>query len=125
MKKGSDPAILFETIAAIEDQYDGIGDIKESDLIAVVLDVATQEYQAVLTAEQSIKGNQLTLHNLETVMTQDYCLINRGKTTKREEEGEVLLTAVNSACYICVKKGHMANKCPNCDNSNADKQHTL
>jgi hypothetical protein len=73
MRKGSDPAILFETLAAIEDQYDGIGDIKESDLIAVVLDVATQEYQAVLTAEQSIKGNQLTLHDLEVVMTQHYC----------------------------------------------------
>jgi hypothetical protein len=28
MKKGSDPAILFETLAAIEDQYDGIGDIE-------------------------------------------------------------------------------------------------
>jgi gag-polypeptide of LTR copia-type len=73
MKKGSDPAKLFETLASIEDQYDGIGDIKESDLIAVVLDVATQEYQAVLTADQSIKGNQLTLHDLETVMAQHYC----------------------------------------------------
>jgi hypothetical protein len=85
MKKGSDPAILFETLAAIEDQYDGIGDIEESDLIAVVLDITTQEYQAVLTAEQSIKGNQLTLHNLETVMTQHYHQINQGKSTKREE----------------------------------------
>jgi hypothetical protein len=104
MKKGSDPATLFETLAAIEDQYDGIGNIKESDLIAVVLGVATQEYQAVLTAEQSMKGNQLTLHDLETVMTQHYCQINRGKSTRKEEEGEVLLTAVNGTCCICGKK---------------------
>jgi hypothetical protein len=124
MKKGNDPAIPFETLAAIEDQYDGIGKIEESDFIAVVLDVATQEYQAVLTAEQSIKGNQLTLHNLETVMTQHYCQINRGRTTKRDEEGEVLLTTVHGACYICSKKGHMANKCRNRENNNADKKHT-
>jgi Zinc knuckle len=122
MKKGSDPAILFETLAAIEDQYDGISDIKESDLISVVLDIATQKYQAIFTAELSNKGNQLTLHDLETVMTQHYCQINQGKTTKREEEGEVLVTAVNGACYICSKKGHMANNCPNRENNNADKK---
>jgi gag-polypeptide of LTR copia-type len=73
MRKGSDPAVSFETLDAIEDQSDGFGDIKESDLIAVVLDAVTQEYQAVLTAEQSIKGDKLTPRDLEVVMTQQYC----------------------------------------------------
>jgi hypothetical protein len=43
MKKGSDPAVLFETLAATEDQYDGMGMIDKSDLIAKVLDVAIDE----------------------------------------------------------------------------------
>jgi Zinc knuckle len=89
-----------------------------------VLSVATQEYQAILTAEQSIKGNQLTLHDLEVVMTQHYCQLNRGKLTRKEEEGEVFLTAVNGACYICGKRGYMANKCPNCDSDSASKKRT-
>jgi hypothetical protein len=61
MKRGSDLAVLFETLTAIKDQYDGIGAIKEVDLIAIVLDVATEEYQAALTAEQSSNGYDSTL----------------------------------------------------------------
>jgi hypothetical protein len=57
-------------------------------------------------------------------MTQHYCQINQGKSTRKEEEGEVLLTAVNGACYICGNKCHMANKCPNCNNNSADKKYT-
>jgi hypothetical protein len=40
MRKGSDSAVLFETLAAIEDQHDEIGAIEESDLISLVLVVA-------------------------------------------------------------------------------------
>jgi hypothetical protein len=72
MKKGSDPAVLFATLAAIEDQYDGVGMIDESDRIAIVLDVATDDYQAVLTALQSSKGEHLTLNDLEMVVNQHY-----------------------------------------------------
>jgi hypothetical protein len=43
--------------------------MEESDLIAVVSNVATHEYQAVLISKQSIKGDKLTLHDLEVVMT--------------------------------------------------------
>jgi Zinc knuckle len=44
--------------------------------------------------------------------------------TTKEEEGELLLTAVNGACYICGKRGHVANRCSNCDNHSADKKST-
>jgi hypothetical protein len=76
MKKGSDPALLFESLAKIEDRYDGIGMVNEMDLIAIVLDVATEEYQSVLTTEQSSKGSNLSLQDLETVMNQHYRQIN-------------------------------------------------
>jgi hypothetical protein len=43
MKKGSDPALLFETLAAIKDQYDGVEMIDKSYLIDIVLDVAIND----------------------------------------------------------------------------------
>jgi hypothetical protein len=72
MKKGSDPAEQFETLSSIEDWYGGVGNLEETDLIAIVLDVATEEYHAILTSEQSHKGNSLTLSDLENVMCQHY-----------------------------------------------------
>ena len=53
MKKGSDPSLLFEELNGIEVRYITPGSkIDDTDLMTMVLDVATDEYQAVLTAEQ-------------------------------------------------------------------------
>jgi hypothetical protein len=41
MKKGSDPAVLFENLATIEDTYGG--NVDEAELIAIVLDAATDK----------------------------------------------------------------------------------
>ena len=77
MKRGSNPSLLFEMLASIEDQYLAPGmKLDEADLIAVVLDVAPDEYQSILTAEQSSKGNQLTLMDLEIIMCQHWRQIN-------------------------------------------------
>ena len=80
MQKGSDPALLFEKLAMIEEKYMAPGKkIDETDLIMVVLDVAPDEYQAVLTSEQSKKGDDLTLQDLETIMNQHWRQLNRKK----------------------------------------------
>jgi hypothetical protein len=55
MKRGIDPAILFETLADIKDQYDGVENIYELEINIIFLDVGTDEYLAVLTAEQCSK----------------------------------------------------------------------
>jgi N-acyl-L-homoserine lactone synthetase len=69
MKKGSDPALLFEQLNGIEEKFMAPGNkIDKADLIAIVLDVATDEYQSVLTAIQNVKGRKLTLLDLEIVM---------------------------------------------------------
>jgi hypothetical protein len=45
MKRGSNPILLFEMLASIEEQYLAPGTkLDEADLIAVVLDVAPDEY---------------------------------------------------------------------------------
>jgi hypothetical protein len=113
MKKGSDPAVLFETLTAIEDQYDGVGMIDESDLIAIVLDVATDDKQAVLTADQSSKGEDLTLNDLEMVMKQHYWQLNcRENMKKINDDGKMLFIGANVTWYNCGMNGHMANKRP-------------
>jgi len=95
-------------------------------LIAIVLDVATDDYQAILTAEQSTRGEELTFYDVERVMNRRYCQLNRARNSRKEDTGEVLLAAVNATCKSCGKKGHMANACPsretNRNDSNQNKR---
>jgi ATP-dependent RNA circularization protein (DNA/RNA ligase family) len=73
MKKGSNPSLLFEELNGIEEKYlIPSNKIGKSDLIATFFDVATKEYQAVLTAEQRRRGNELALYDLKNVMFQHY-----------------------------------------------------
>ena len=77
MKKNNDPATIFEQISRIKNKYYTPGKtIDEEDLIAVGLDVAMPEYQAILTLEQQFKGATLKLQHLESAMTQHYCQMN-------------------------------------------------
>jgi hypothetical protein len=80
MKKGSNPAVLFETLAAVEDTYGG--NVDEAELIAIVLDAATDKYQSVLMAEQSNRrlSLSLSLMELELVMRQHYRKLTKQKS---------------------------------------------
>jgi hypothetical protein len=84
MKRGNDPVMFFQKLAVFEDQYDGIRNIYESDLIAIVLDTATDDYQAVITGRQSLNGENLTLNDLEVIMNQHH---RKMKAKKSCEEG--------------------------------------
>ena len=79
MKKGEEPAALFEQISAVENRYNtGTSQVNKEDLIAVILDAASADYQAVLTSEQRSKGDQLTSSDLEDAMTQLWHQISKG-----------------------------------------------
>ena len=114
MKKGADPATLFAQLNVIENQYTAQDrTIDEGDLIAVVLDAAPEEYQAVLTAEQRARGDNLKLTDLEIVMNQHWRQMKRNhKGERSDDEGEIVLAAFGGVCYNCNKKGHAANRCP-------------
>jgi hypothetical protein len=105
MKKGSDLAELFETLSSIEDWYGGVGTLEEIDLIAIVLDVATEEYHAILTSEQSHKGNSLTLSDLENVMCQHYRQLSQNKIGKHNERAKCYLPCSTKYAIIVAKKG--------------------
>jgi hypothetical protein len=65
MKKGTDPSTLFEQLTSIQNQYLGPGKLLNKDeLIAIILDVAPEEYRAILTLERKIKGDLLTVDDL-------------------------------------------------------------
>jgi hypothetical protein len=89
--------------------------IDEGDLIAVVLDAAPDEYQAVLTAEQRARGDALSLSDLEIVMSQHWRQIKRDTNGKSDQDGEIVLAAFGGMCYNCKKAGHKANRCPDKD----------
>ena len=116
MKKSDDPAIIFEQISAIENQYNtDTKKIDEEELIAIVLDVAPFEYQAVLTTEHRMKGTAIKLSDLEAAMTQMYrqMISKRARGGMNDaDETEITLSAFQGTCWKCKKKGHRSNKCP-------------
>jgi hypothetical protein len=69
--------LYYLTLAAIEDTYEG--NVDETELIAIVLDAATDKYQSMLTAEQSNRGLSLSLMDLELVMAQHYRKLTKQK----------------------------------------------
>lgn len=119
MKKGEDPAMLFDKLRAIENQYTAAGcSIDEGDLIAVVLDVAPDEYHAVLTCELRRQGDAITLTDLEEVMNLHWRLIKlSSKGRKGNDDGEIVSAKFRGVCYNCNKTGHKAYRCRERDTS--------
>jgi hypothetical protein len=121
MKKKTNPKTIFEQISAIKNRYNtSTRKIDNDDLIAVILDAAPYEYQAVLTAVQMMYGNQLTVLHLKTAMnshwrTTDACkalLAAGNEKTKDSDEFGLIAGAFGGVCFTCKKKGHKAHECP-------------
>jgi hypothetical protein len=111
MRKGMDPSLLFEQLTLIQNQYLGPGKrLDKEELIAIVLDVATEEYCAILTVERKIRSDSLTVEDLESVMTEEFRQNARYYGRTSAKEGEMLLFQNLGACYNCGKNGHRANK---------------
>jgi hypothetical protein len=66
--------------------------------------------------EQRLRGDKLTLNDLETAMNQFWRQGKTPKTNDGNDAAEISLSAFGGVCYNCKKKGHKANKCP-------DKEH--
>jgi hypothetical protein len=78
MKKGMNPTVVFETLTAIQNQYLGPGKkLPQDKLIAIILDVATEEYRPILSVERRMKGELLTVDDLENAMMEEYLQLTR------------------------------------------------
>ena len=73
MRRGMDPSIVLTTlITSIQNQYLGPGKcLPKDELISIFLSVATDEYRPVLSIEQKLQGEGLTLEYLETSMMEE------------------------------------------------------
>jgi hypothetical protein len=110
MQAGEDPATLFEQVSSIENRYNtATRKIEEEDLIAVVLSAASEEYQAVLTIEQRIRGGNVTLEDLEACMNQYW---RQTKSSDHKKDSEIALVAFGGKCFNCGKHGHKSYECP-------------
>ena len=114
MKKGQDPGKLFEQIYSIQNRSKI--EIPEADFVAVILDAASEEYQAVLTSERARLKEDITVTDLEETMRSHWhTLSTRNNKSDADDEGkEIALANVSfgGTCFLCKKKGHRIKDCP-------------
>jgi hypothetical protein len=116
MKKNQDPATLFEQLKAIENKYTAeSAQLDESEVIATILSAAPVEYQPVLTTVQLLKGDKVTVDDLEKAMTnmwrQRQAKKGKEKDEDEDDDAEIALGAIAKFCFKCKKKGHKAHEC--------------
>jgi hypothetical protein len=96
MKKGMDRSLLFERLTSIQNQYLGPEKrLDKEELIAIILDVATEEYRATLTIERKIKEYFSAIEDLERVMTEEY-----RQNTRNQQHNFVMKV---KCCYFRIK----------------------
>ena len=112
MKEGQDPSKLFEQVYLIQNRSKV--EIPEADFVAAILDSASKEYQAVLTAEQVRRGDELSVADLEDVMRKHWRTLSGNKKHQDDDnEGkEITLMNFGGTCFNCKKKGHRIKDCP-------------
>ena len=70
MSRKEDPVMLFKQLSKIKNQFSAT--VHKANAIAIVMDAAPDEYQAILNAEQRAKGDDITLQDLAETMDQQW-----------------------------------------------------
>jgi hypothetical protein len=79
----------------IQNHFLGPGDrLPKDEIIAIILDVASEEYRPILSVERRMKGEDLTVEDLERAMCEEYRQLNRACNKKVEDNSETLTVAI-------------------------------
>jgi hypothetical protein len=81
--------------------------LPKEETIAIILDVASEECQPILAEERRLKGEDLTVEDMEKAMCEENRQLNCACMKKIELDSELLL--FTGVCYNCGKSGHRAN----------------
>lgn len=113
MKKGANPKVLFEQLAAVQNTFkDSEITVNEEDMIAVVMGQAPKEYTTILSTEQQLRGDELKLADLERAMNYHWRISGaEGHDGDKDESTELGLSSFSGTCYKCKKQGHKAYQC--------------
>jgi gag-polypeptide of LTR copia-type/Zinc knuckle len=113
MKKGSNPATIFEQLSTIKNRYNTMTRrLDDEDKIAVVLSAAPDEYQAMLMNEQWRLGANITTEDLAEVMNQYWRQVTAKEGGPNEsDDTELTLLTFSGKCYNCGEEGHKSNEC--------------
>jgi hypothetical protein len=94
MKKGQDPALIFEQTSAIKNQCNASSRlVAQDDLFDVVIDTAPRECQAVLANEQLRLGSTLDIEHLEKAMNLHCRAIGKDHKNQDDDDKEAALNA--------------------------------
>ena len=83
MKRGTNPSVLYETLTIIQNQclVPGVR-LPKDDIIAIILDVASEEYRPIHSIERRMRGESLSVEDLERAMSEEYRQLNCNHTKK-------------------------------------------
>ena len=125
MNDSDNPRVMFEQLAAIQNMFKSSElEVDEEDLMAVILGQAPKAYANVLATEQQMRGDLLTLKDLEKAMTIHWRINGSvGGNASGEGGTEMALTSFVGTCYKCKKQGHKAYQCKdNGGNGDSEKK---
>lgn len=112
LSSGENPKKMFEQLAAIQNAYSNSErNIGDDELVAVVLGQAPKAYTTVLATEERIRGDNLTLKDLEQAMNVQWRISGVDVDEQEAEESELGLSSFAGTCYKCKKSGHKAFQC--------------
>ena len=122
MAEDDEPEVLFNELAKINIEFEF--KLTDERQMCEVMAKAPKSYTQTLATEETMfekLGRTMTLDDMQTAMEKYYRVLHAGDNADEDNESNELM-AVNvdrakafreELCFMCGKKGHKANVCPN------------